>query len=246
MFELYEDERIDFIGKEELQIIQSHRVFSFSLDAILLANFVHVPIQKGNLLDLCTGNGVIPLLLSQRSKANITGIEIQERLYEMARRSTAMNHMEERIEFMRADINDAPKLLKGKKFDVVTCNPPYFNTAAKDLINVNEHLAIARHEIYCSLEDVVRVSAHLVKHGGKAAFVHRPNRLLEIVNFMRAYHIEPKRLQFIHPVEGKAANMLLIEGTKKGKPDLKILPPIMIHTKEGHYTEEMKRILYGK
>jgi tRNA1(Val) A37 N6-methylase TrmN6 len=246
MIELYEEERIDFIGRQELKIIQSPRVFSFSLDAVLLANFVHVPIQKGKLIDLCTGNGVIPLLLSERSKAAITGIEIQEKLYDMALRSIAINKMEERIQLMRADIKDAPNLLKGTNFDVVTCNPPYFKTNFQEGINTNEHLAIARHEIYCTLDDVVRVSSQLAKSGGKVAFVHRPNRLLEMINFMRHYRIEPKRLQFIHPLDGKEANMMLIEGTKDGKPDLKILPPLMIHTKEGHYTEEMKKILYGK
>ncbi|MFD1736883.1 tRNA1(Val) (adenine(37)-N6)-methyltransferase [Bacillus salitolerans] len=245
MIELYDDERLDYLLAEELRIIQSPSVFAFSLDTVLLARFVYVPIQKGNLIDLCTGNGVIPLLLSQRTKGNITGVEIQERIYNMAKRSIQYNQLENRIQMIHGDIKDIPMQLGHGKFDIVTCNPPYFPTPSDAEINKNQHLAIARHEIYCTLEDVVRVSSQLVRAGGKVAFVHRPGRLLDIVTLMRKYRLEPKRLQFVYPKLGKEANTILIEGIKDGSPDLKILPPLIVYNDQGDYTKELHQILYG-
>ncbi len=245
MIDLYEDERLDFLLAEDLKIIQSPSVFAFSLDTVLLAKFTYVPIQKGNLIDLCTGNGVIPLLLSLRSKAKVTGVEIQERIYNMAKRSIEYNELEEQISMIHGDIKQMPSLLGHGKFDVVTCNPPYFQTPGQEEINKNEHLAIARHEIYCTLEDVVRVSSQLAKQGGKVSFVHRPGRLLDIVTLMRKYRIEPKRLQFVYPKSGKEANTILIEGIKDGQPDLKILPPLIVYNEKNEYTKELNEILYG-
>jgi tRNA1(Val) A37 N6-methylase TrmN6 len=245
MVELYDDERLDYLLAENLRIIQSPSVFAFSLDTVLLARFVYVPIQKGNLIDLCTGNGVIPLLLSTRSKGTITGVEIQERIFQMAKRTVEYNELQHQINLIHGDIKDMPTTIGHGKFDVVTCNPPYFPTPPQSEKNKNEHLAIARHEIYCTLEDVVRVSSQLVRPGGKVAFVHRPGRLLDIVTLMRKYRIEPKRLQFVYPKLGKEANTLLIEGTKDGNPDLKILPPLIVYNENGEYTKELHTILYG-
>lgn len=245
MVDLFEDERLDYLLAEDLRIIQSPSVFAFSLDTVLLAKFVYVPIQKGTIIDLCTGNGVIPLLLSTRSRAKITGVEIQERIYNMASRTISYNNLSDQIEMVHGDIKDMPSKLGHGKFDVVTCNPPYFQTPKNREMNKNEHLAIARHEIHCTLEDVVRVSSQLVKQGGKVAFVHRPGRLLDIVTLMRKYNIEPKRLQFVYPKAGKEANTLLIEGTKYGNPDLKILPPLYVYNENGDYTKEVHTILYG-
>ncbi|ADI25101.1 MULTISPECIES: tRNA1(Val) (adenine(37)-N6)-methyltransferase [Geobacillus] len=245
MVELYEDERLDYLFNEELRIIQSPSVFSFSLDAVLLAHFAYMPIQKGQIVDLCTGNGVIPLLLSRRTKGTIIGIEIQERLCDMARRSVQYNGLEGQIEIIHGDIKEAPQRIGYSRYDVVTCNPPYFPAVGKDELSKNEHIAIARHEIYCTLEDVIRVSSQLLKQGGKAAFVHRPGRLLDLVTLMRQYRLEPKRLRFVYPKEGKEANMILIEGTKDASPDLKVLPPLVVYDENNEYTEETKRILYG-
>jgi tRNA1(Val) A37 N6-methylase TrmN6 len=244
--ELFNDERLDYLLAEDLRIIQSPSVFAFSLDTVLLAKFVYVPIQKGNLIDLCTGNGVIPLLLSQRTKGTITGVEIQERIYEMAKRSIQYNELDNRISLIHGDIKDMPQTLGHGKYDIVTCNPPYFPTPNETEMNKNEHLAIARHEIFCTLEDVVRVSSQLVRAGGKVAFVHRPGRLLDIVTLMRKYRLEPKRLQFVYPKLGKEANTLLIEGIKDGNPDLKILPPLVVYNEKGEYTKELHTILYGE
>lgn len=246
MVNLKDDERLDYLLTEDLRIIQSPSVFAFSLDAVLLSKFVYVPIQKGNLIDLCSGNGVIPLFLSKRTKGTITGVEIQERLYDMAVRSIEYNKLENRIYMVHGDINDMPKQLGYGKFDVVTCNPPYFPTPSHEEINLNEHLAIARHEIFCTLEDAIRVSSQLVRQGGKVAFVHRPGRLLDIVTLMRSYRLEPKRIQFVYPKQGKEANTLLVEAIKHGSADLKILPPLYVYNEHNEYTPEIREILYGK
>ncbi len=240
------DERLDYLLAEDLRIIQSPSVFSFSLDAVLLARFVYVPIQKGMIIDLCSGNGVIPLFLSARTKGIITGVEIQERLYDMAKRSIEYNNLQERIQMIHGDIKEMPNRLGYGKFDVVTCNPPYFPTPSAEERNENEHLAIARHEILCTLEDAIQVSSQLVRQGGKVAFVHRPSRFLDIMTLMRKYRLEPKKIQFVYPKQGKEANTLLIEATKDGNPDLKILPPLIVYNEENEYTSELKEILYGK
>ncbi|XJZ27360.1 tRNA1(Val) (adenine(37)-N6)-methyltransferase [Bacillota bacterium Lsc_1132] len=243
---LKEDERLDYLLAEDLRIIQSPSVFAFSLDAVLLAKFVYVPIQKGNLLDLCSGNGVIPLFLSTRTKGKITGVEIQERLVDMARRSIEYNRLEARLDMVHGDINDMPHQLGHGKYDVVTCNPPYFITPSKEEINPNEHLAIARHEILCTLEDAVRVSSLLVRQGGKVAFVHRPGRFIDLITLMRQYRLEPKRIQFVYPKKGKDANIVLVEAIKDGRSDLKILPPLYVYNDQNEYTQEVSEILYGE
>ena len=242
------DERLDYLLAEELRIIQSPSVFSFSLDAVLLARFVSVPIVKGQIVDLCSGNGVIPLLLSKRTNATITGIEIQERLYDMAVRSIDYNDLSSRLHMIHGDIKEIPQQIGFSKYDVdaVTCNPPYFPTPKADERNKNEHYAIARHEIMCNLEDVIRTSSQLLKQGGKAAFVHRPGRLVDILTLMRKYRLEPKRLQFVHPMQGKEANIILIEGIKDGSPDLKTLPPFYVYNSNNEYTDEAKVLLYGE
>lgn len=240
------DERLDYLLAENLRIIQSPSVFSFSLDAVLLARFAYLPIQKGNIIDLCTGNGVIPLILSTRTKGFITGVEIQERLYNMAIRSVEYNELTDRIHMINGDLKEMPKELGTGKFDVVTCNPPYFVTPPTGIINENEHLAIARHEIMCTLEDVVKTSSLLLKQGGKAAFVHRPGRLVDILTLMQQYRLEPKRLQFVYPKLGKEANTILVEGIKNGSRDLKVLPPLIVYKDNNQYTDEMDEILYGK
>lgn len=246
MVKLHGDERIDYLlAEEDMRIIQSPSVFAFSLDAVLLAKFAYLPIKRGRILDLCTGNGVIPLFLTRRSNAEIIGVELQERLYNMAIRNVELNDLENQISMIHGDLKDMPANFGNNKFDVVTCNPPYFPTPKEDEQNLNEHLAIARHEIYCSLEDVVVSCSKLVKSGGKVAMVHRPGRLVDIISLFRKYKLEPKRVQFVYPKEGREANMLLIEAARDGKPDLKILPPLYIYGENGEHTDEMKEILYG-
>lgn len=242
---LKDDERLDYLLAEELRIIQSPSVFSFSLDAVLLSKFAYVPIKRGKIVDLCTGNGAIPLFLSARTKVEIKGIELQARLADMAERSVHYNKLETQIEIIQADVKGISTLIGAEKYDVVTCNPPYFPAHEASEKNLKEHLAIARHEIHLTLDEAVSSASQLLKQGGKAAFVHRPGRLLDIVTAMRANRLEPKRIRFVYPKEGKEANTLLIEGIKDGKPDLKILPPLYVYDGNGEYTEEIREMLYG-
>ena len=241
-----DDERLDYLLAEDLRIIQSPSVFSFSLDAVLLARFAHVPIRSGEIVDLCAGNGVIPLFLSARTNANITAVELQERLAGMAKRSIEYNKLEGRIGVVQDDVIGIAKKIGYEKYNLVTCNPPYFPAHEAAEKNLLEHIAIARHEIHLTLDQAVKSASELLKQGGKAAFVHRPGRLLDIVTSMRAHRIEPKRIRFVYPKEGKEANTLLIEGTKDGKPDLKILPPLYVYDQDGNYTEEVRGLLYGE
>lgn len=246
MVELKGDERLDYLlADENMRIIQSPTVFAFSLDAVLLADFASIPISKGRILDLCSGNAVIPLLLSKRTKAQITGVEIQERLYDMGVRNVAMNDLGDQVEMIHGDLKEMPAVLGNGPFDAITCNPPYFKTPSKNEQNLNEHLTIARHEIMCTLDDVILTCRKLVKPGGKVSLVHRPDRLLDIVTSMREQKIEPKRMRLVYPKPGKEANILLIEGVRNGNPGLKILPPLYSHKQGGGYTEELEEIVYG-
>ncbi|NLY78553.1 MAG: tRNA1(Val) (adenine(37)-N6)-methyltransferase [Lysinibacillus sp.] len=242
---LKDDERLDYLLAEDLRIIQSPSVFSFSLDAVLLAKFVNVPITRGEIVDLCSGNGVIPLFLTTRTRAKIIGVEIQERLYDMAVRSIQYNGVENQVQMIHGDVKEIPSILGIEKYDVVTCNPPYFLTNELSDKNANEHFTIARHEVLLTLDQAIHSAGRLLKQGGKAAFVHRPGRLLDIVTSMRAHRLEPKRIRFVYPKFGKEANMLLIEGIKDGKPDLKILPPLYVYDENNKYTAEVSELLYG-
>ncbi|MBZ5203096.1 tRNA1(Val) (adenine(37)-N6)-methyltransferase [Planomicrobium chinense] len=242
---LLDDERLDYLLAEDLRIIQSPSVFSFSLDAVLLARFAYVPLKRGKIVDLCTGNGAIPLFLSARTESAIIGVELQERLVHMAQRSVEYNGLEEQIRIIEGDVKEIPARLGVEKFDVVTCNPPYFPAHELSDKNLSEHMAIARHEIHLTLDESVQAASKLLKQGGKAAFVHRSGRLIDIITAMRANRLEPKRVRLVYPKAGKEANTLLIEGIKDGKPDLKILPPLIVYGENGEYTEEVRELLYG-
>ncbi|WP_085522391.1 tRNA1(Val) (adenine(37)-N6)-methyltransferase [Tuberibacillus sp. Marseille-P3662] len=246
MVQLEADERVDYLFNSPMKIIQSDDIFSFSLDAVLLSKFVYVPIKRGHILDLCTGNGAIALLLTERTNAQITGIEIQERLQSMAERSIKMNQLEHQVNSIHADVNDAVKQLIPHSYDIVTCNPPYFPYKADSDRNTKRHLELARHEVAVTLEEIVSISSQLVKGKGKVAFVHRPERLLDIMSVMRREGIEPKRLQFIYPKQGKQANIMLIEGIKDGNPGLNLLPPLFVYNEQGQYTKELLNYRYEK
>ncbi|AQQ51703.1 tRNA1(Val) (adenine(37)-N6)-methyltransferase [Planococcus lenghuensis] len=243
---LKQDERLDYLLAEELRIIQSPSVFSFSLDAVLLARFASIPFKRGTIIDLCTGNGAIPLFLSARSESRIIGVELQERLADMATRSVTYNQLDQQIDIIRGDVKEAPSLLGYEKFDTVTCNPPYFPAHELSDRNISEYHAIARHELHLTLDEAVCAASQLLKQRGKAAFVHRADRLMDMLEAMRRNRLEPKRLRLVHPKAGKEANTLLIEGTKDGKAALKILPPLIVYNADNEYTEEVRELLYGK
>lgn len=240
---IHEQERVDDLLTHQLQIIQSDEVFSFSMDAVLLARFASVP-KYGKILDLCTGNGVVPILLSTRSEANIEGIEIQPRLADMARRSVEMNGLKDKIFIREGDLRELVKETGHGVYDAITVNPPYMPLTGGD-IKLNSHQAIARHEIHCSLEDVISAATKLVRNGGKVNMVHKPQRLGEIITMLRQYKLEPKVIRFVHPRSGMESNIVLIEAIKDGKPDMRILPPLIVYKENGEYCEEIMDIYYG-
>ena len=242
---LLPSERFDDLLHNEMKIIQSDEVFSFSLDAVLLSYFCHVPGQRGVIVDLCSGNGIVPLLLSLRSQAKIFGVEIQERLADMAMRSVEYNRLTDRVQIHHADLRtfchpwpqaESRLGLKKASVQLVTVNPPYLPIHTGD-ISDNRHLAGARHELDCTLEDVIQSGANLLKSGGKLAMVHRPARLAEIFSLMNKCELEPKRVRFVHPRIDAEANMVLIEASKHGKPELRLLKPLIIHDEHGYHPE---------
>lgn len=246
--ELYEDERIDRLMQSDLDIIQSPSVFSFSLDALLLGDFADVPKHnRAQIIDLCSGNAVVPLLLSGKTKSKIIGVELQKRLVRMAERSIQLNHLEEQIQMIEGNLSDSYQWIKKDSVDVLTCNPPYFPVSDLSIRNPNEHLAIARHELYTNLDELFSIIGGLLKTKGRTYIVHRPDRFIEIIETMKKYRLAPKKIQFVYPKKTKEANILLIEAIKDGKKSgLKILPPLIVHTEDNQYTNEVKRIVYGK
>jgi len=240
---LYPSERIDDLLTHDLRIIQSDEVFSFSLDAVLLARFCTVP-ARGRIIDLCSGNGVIPLLLSTRSKLPITGVEIQPRVADMARRSVQMNRLEDRIEIIESDLRVYAYEVPPGSYDLVTVNPPYLPQSI-GMRNQNDHMAIARFEIMCTMDEVVAAASRLVKNGGKVAVVHRASRLAELITSLRAHRLEPKRLRMVHPRAGAEANMVLVEAIRDANPELRVLPPLFVY-ESNQYCQELLEIYYGK
>ena len=240
---LLENERVDDLQRNGLKIIQKTDGFCFGMDAVLLTGFAHV--KRGErVLDLGTGTGIIPILLSAKTEGkHFTALEIQEEIAKMAARSVAMNHLEDKIEIVNGDIKEASRIFGGASFDVVTTNPPYMNDA-HGLKNPTEVKAISRHEVLCTLEDVVREGAKVLKSGGRMYMVHRPHRLIEIITAMKQYKMEPKRMCMVHPFKDKEANMVLIEAVKGGGSWLKMEAPIIVYKEPGVYTDEIYKI-YG-
>lgn len=240
---LNEYERIDNLMKSNLKIIQNTRGFRFSLDAVLLANFATV--RSGDtVLDLGTGSGVVPLLLSRISNAKyIYGLEIQPEVADMAKRSVILNGLSTKIKIIQGDLREGNRLLENKRFSLVVANPPY-TLAGGGIINPGDSKAISRHEITCTLEDVISAGSRLVNSRGRVALVHRSSRLVEILILMRCYNLEPKRLRFVYPRLGRKSNLILIEAIKDGKPELEVLEPLYIYrncTGE-EYSPEMRKI----
>lgn len=244
---LKENERIDRLMQYNLDIIQSSDVFSFSLDAVLLGDFAKIRNRHDlKILDLCSGNGAVALMLSQKTKSRIHGIEIQKELVDMARRSVMLNELEDQVEIVHRDLKDIGTE-HYDSVDVITCNPPYFPLNEKGHVNPNEHLAIARHEIHVTLDELIYKISKLLKMNGKVYFVYRPDRFLEMMDTMRKYHVMPKRVQFIYPYADQNANMVLVEGIKHGKVSgFQMLPPLYIHEDNGDYREEVRKIMHGE
>ena len=245
---LNQDERIDQLYSKDVKIIQSNHVFSFSLDAVLLADFVKVSKQKAKkALDLCSGNGAISLFISDKFPGEIDAVEIQDRLADMAKRSVKLNQLENKIHVYTEDLNQAPNFLKPDSYDIVTCNPPYFKSLPQSQKNPNPYLAIARHEIKVNLHQVIAISSKMLKMGGKFYLVHRPDRIDEIITEMKNLRLAPKRIQLIYPKKDADANMILVEAIKDGRPGgIKFLSPIITYDESQEYSIKVKEMLYGK
>jgi len=244
---VYEYERVDDLQtKNNLKLIQNPDWFCFGVDAVLLSHFAAKTIKPhAKVLDLCTGNGIVPLLLSEKSAADsICGIEIQEKVAEMASRSIELNGLSDKVSIKCGDLKNIENIYGKEVFDNITCNPPYKENMG-GLKNASDTVMIARHEILCTLEDIINVSARCLKPYGKLCIVHRPERLADIICLMRDARIEPKRLQFIHPNKDKTANIILIEGAKYGKPKLFLEPPLYVYDEAGKYSKQIDEI-YGR
>lgn len=232
----------DLLNYSDLKIVQDDDYFNFSLDSVLLPNFVKINSRAKNILDLGTGNAPIPMILSTMTNANIYGIELQKEIFDMAKESLKINKLEDKITLINDNMKNMDKYFPVNYFDVIVSNPPYFRL--NEMSNVNETIqkTIARHEKEITLEEIVQIAKKFLNNNGTFAMVHRTDRLIEIIEEFRKNNIEPKRIQLIYPKENTESNMVLIEGRKNGNVGLKILPPLIAHKQNGEYSEEVKKI----
>lgn len=233
----------DLLGYDGLKIIQHPEMFNFSLDSTLLGNYATLNKNAHKVVDLCTGNAPIPLFLSLRnSNIKIIGVEIQDVSHDLASRNVAVNGLENQIEIIKGDLKGINEKIGRFSYDVVTCNPPYFKVNPDSNLNKNYYLTIARHEVLATLDDVVKEASLLLKQGGRFAMVHRPDRLIDIIETFRKYKFEPKRMRLVYPRIHREANVLLIEGIKGGKAgNLRIENPLFVYENETsvNYSQEI-------
>ena len=237
------NERIDDLQRNNYKIIQDPERFCFGMDAVLLSGFARAK-EGDRVIDLGTGTGIIPILMEAKTGASdLIGLEIQPESANMAQRSVELNHLESKIRIVTGDIKEASSLFGAATFDVVTSNPPYM-TEHHGITNEKSPRAIARHELLCTLEDVISQAAKLLRPGGSFYMVHRPFRLVDIMVLMREYHLEPKRMKLVYPYIDKDPNMVLIEGLRGGRPRLTVEKPLVVYQSPGVYTDEIYDI-YG-
>ena len=232
----------ELLGRPLLKIYQDPDYFSFSLDSMLLASFATIGYRTNKIVDLCSGNAPIPLYLSLRTKAKIIGIEVQEHSYNLALDSIKINNLDNQIEMINDNLKDINKKIGFNEYDLVTCNPPYFKVGSHN-INPKDSKAIARHEILATLEDIIIEASNLLKSKGRFAMVHRPDRLIEILELMKKYRIYPKRLRLVYPKINSECNNILIEGIKDGNENvLRILSPLYVYNNDNKWTNEVVKI----
>ena len=238
------NERVDELGRNGYRIIQNPDRFCFGMDAVLLSEYAKVK-PGDKVLDFCTGTGIIPILMEAKTKAaSFHALEIQEDSAEMARRSVSLNHLDEKIKIITGDVKEADKFFDAASFHVVTCNPPYM-IEQHGLTNPESPKAIARHEVMCTLEDIVKQTSRVLVSGGNFYMVHRPFRLAEIMTTLVKYKLEPKRMQLVYPYVDKEPNMVLIQATKGGKSRISVEKPLIVYEKPGVYTKDILEI-YNK
>lgn len=232
----------DLVGYKNLKIFQNTEWFSFSLDSVLLPNFVTLNKNIETIMDLGCGNAPIPLILSTKTNAQIIGVEIQKDSYDLAKKTVCYNNLEDRIKLLNIDMKELKNIYSSDSIDVITCNPPYFKYLESSNLNEDEHKVIARHEKMITLEDIVSLSKYLLKNNGILTMVHRTDRLIEIISLFQKYGLEVKKIRFVYPKINTESNMVLIEGRKNGKIGLKLLPPLYAHNEDGSYTDEVLKM----
>jgi len=243
MTHLLPGETLEDLERDGLKIIQKEKGFRFGVDAVLLSDFAKVK-RKDHVMDLCTGTGIIPILLSGKTEAEeIMGLEIQDEFVHMAKRSVLLNEIEERVKILHGDLKDMRLLKSLQRFNVVTVNPPY-KKKNSGIINDKDALTIARHEVSLDLEDVIKAAQLVLKDNGRFYMIHRPERLADIMTLMRKYKIEPKRIRMVYPNTKKPPTMVLVEGLRGGGEFLKVEAPLFVYDDEGNYSDEIRRI-YG-
>ncbi|MCK5780460.1 MAG: tRNA1(Val) (adenine(37)-N6)-methyltransferase [Psychrilyobacter sp.] len=234
---------IDFLNHKGMKIIQRNDFLNFSIDSVLVSNFLTINKNRKKIIDLGTGNGVIPMLLSMRTEAKITGIEIQDISVDLAKRNIILNKLESKVEIIKGDIKEINLNFKDQSYDAVITNPPFFKfNGDENQLNNLDQLTFARHEILINLEDIIKAGSYLLKNRGCFTMVHRADRLIDILELMKKYKLEPKRIRFIHTTMEKSAKIILVEGLKGVKPGLTIEPPLYINEKSGKYTQEVLRM----
>lgn len=228
------------LAYNDLKIIQRKDMFNFSLDTVLLANFCTITKDVKKIVDFGTNNAAIPLILSRRTNKPIIGVEIQKEAVELAKKNITLNSLDNQIKIVHSDIKEFVN--DSIKVGLVVCNPPFFKVDEDSNLNDNEFLTIARHEIKINLEEIIKSAAKILDNRGKFAMVHRPQRMIEILNLMQKYDIEPKRIKFVYPKYNKESHILLVEGIYKGKKGLKIEPPLYAHNNDGSYSDEVEKM----
>ena len=242
MVELLENEKIDDLEYKGLKIIQNKDGFCFGIDSILLTDFAKEIKEQSTVIDLGTGTGIIGILLSKKvNPSKVIGIEVQKEVYEMAKRSIRLNNLEDTFEVINSNIKDLQDKLQMSSFDAVVTNPPY-KKLGTGITNQNSKKLISKHEIEASLEDFIKVSNKLLKDRGTLYMVHRPDRLVDIIELLRKYKLEPKRIKFVYPTEDRESNLVLIKSIKNAKPFLKIEEPLYVYNKNGEYTDKIMNI----
>lgn len=231
----------DLVGYDNLKIVQNNEYFNFSLESILIPRFCILK-KKMKIIDFCTGNAPIPLILSTLTDSEIIGVEVQKEIYDLATESVKINGLEERISILNEDVKKLPDLFETDTFDLITCNPPYFKVNESSNLNYNYIKTVARHEVMLTLNDIFAVSRKLLKNNGSLVMVHRTDRLSEILTLMTNNNLQPKRIRFIYPKEGKESNLVLIDAKKNGKIGVKVLPPLYCHNDDGSYTSEVLKM----
>ena len=231
----------DLVGKN-LKIYQDDDYFKFSLESILLPNFVTINLKDQKILDLCSGNAPIPLVLSTKTKKKIIGVELQKEIFTLAKKSIEINHLEDQITILNEDVKNLKNIFEGDTFDIITVNPPYFKTSDNSYLNNNEIKTNARHEKSLTLEELIKIVKYLLKNNGSFYMVHRTERLIEIIDLLKSNNLMPKKIQFIYSKKDSSSKLFMIKAVKNGKNGLEVMDSLYIHNEDGSYQKEILEI----